>query len=106
MSEKKTGKQVTSPLEEVHRHTLEGAPTELRTAVPDQLGTIDEEAVPVNEHLLLIEAIEVTLEGAITSKRIRLDEDPPSAAWHILLDGKRYILILQPSDMPDVGSQR
>lgn len=39
--------------------------------------------------------------GRWTSLVVRNDEDPPSAAIHFTLGGKRYVTVIQPLDMPD-----
>jgi hypothetical protein len=38
--------------------------------------------------------------GSWTSSLVR-EEDPPSAAAHCLLGGKRYFVIFHPTDLPD-----
>lgn len=39
----------------------------------------------------------------LLSGRVRQEEDPSSAALHVTLDEKEYMLILQPTDLPDAG---
>lgn len=39
--------------------------------------------------------------GRWTSMVVRNDEDPPSAAIHFNMGGKRYVTVIQPLDMPD-----
>jgi len=41
------------------------------------------------------------LHTTVTSKMYRTSEDPPSAAWHMVIGGKRFVLLLQPLDMMD-----
>jgi len=57
---------------------------------------------------MLMAAILDTVEelGGIWTSGVVRGEDPPSAAAHITLDGKRYILILQPTDMVDRATIR
>ena len=38
----------------------------------------------------------------VLSGTVRREENPPSASFHVLLDGKEYILSLQPTDMAPV----
>lgn len=40
-------------------------------------------------------------DGHWTSQIFRGDESPPSAAIHATIAGKRYLVIFQPTDMPD-----
>lgn len=39
--------------------------------------------------------------GQVKSDNVRLTEDPPSADFHIVLDGKEYVVNVQPTDMQD-----
>jgi hypothetical protein len=43
--------------------------------------------------------------GQWTSAIARADETPPSGAIHFLIEGKRYIMVLHPLDMPDRAKQ-
>jgi hypothetical protein len=56
----------------------------------------------------LVEALKADVEGLggrWTSSRLRAQENPPSAAVHFVLGGKRYVGVLQPLDLDDRAGQ-
>jgi hypothetical protein len=84
-----------------HKVTYPGR--EAADALPAEVRT-EEELNQAGRVALITAALKDDIErlgGRWTSSQVRENEMPPSAAVHFILEGKRYVAILQPLDMLD-----
>jgi hypothetical protein len=108
-------------IEEAHRPTRRGVFPEETPAdriVFDQnhVENVDVEVIrsPDSSHVVIVRdwpdvsimvdliTHQLNVLETLDSFAFRKTENPPSAAWHLRLDGKEYLMILQPTDLPSV----